>query len=65
MAKRRYVRNTAIVLLSLIVLSCQKEEVDLSNINLLSVRFLKANNPSLESSAFLFEKLTVSKVRIF
>lgn len=51
MAKRRFVRNTAIVLLSLIVLSCQKEEeeVDLSNINLLSVRFLKANNPSLGS----------------
>lgn len=51
MAKRRFVRNTAIVLLSLILLSCQKEEeeVDLSNINLLSVRFLKANNPSLGS----------------
>jgi len=48
MSKSCFMRNTAIVLLSLIVLSCQKEEkVDLSNINLLSVSFLKANNPSL------------------
>ena len=51
MLKRRIVRKTAILLLSLIVLSCQKEResVDLSSVNLLSVSFLKANNPSLGS----------------
>jgi hypothetical protein len=50
MFKKFIVRNTAIVFLSLLVLSCQKEEeIDLSNINLLSVSFQKANNPSLVS----------------
>ena len=50
MFKRLIVRNTAIVYLSLLVLSCQKEEeIDLSNINLLSVSFQKASNPSLDS----------------
>ena len=48
---RLIVRNTAIVFLSLLVLSCQKEEeIDLSNINLLSVSFQRASNPSLNSN---------------
>ena len=43
-------RKVAIVLLSIFVLSCQKEDkVDLIDPNLLSVSFQKANNPSLES----------------
>lgn len=51
MFKRYVVRKYAIVLLSLFVLSCQKDEkeVDLLGPNLLSVSFQKANNPSLES----------------
>ncbi len=51
MFKRYVVRKYAIVLLSLFVLSCQKDEkeVGLLGPNLLSVSFQKANNPSLES----------------
>ena len=51
MFKRYVVRKYAIVLLSLFVLSCQKDEkeVGILDPNLLSVSFQKANNPSLES----------------
>ena len=43
-------RKVAFVILSMLVLSCQKEEkVNLSDTNLLSVSFLKANNPSLKA----------------
>ena len=43
-------RKVSYIILSLLILSCQKEkEIDLSNINLLSVSFLKSNNPSLET----------------
>ena len=55
MFKRYVVRKYAIVLLSLFVLSCQKDEkeVDILDPNLLSVSFQKANNPSLESDVEL------------
>ena len=50
MLRRSIVRKVAVVLLSIFVLSCQKEdEVDLIDTNLLSVSFQKANNPSLET----------------
>jgi len=43
------VRKVSFIFLSFLILSCQKEEeIDLGNINLLSVSFLKSNNPSLE-----------------
>ena len=62
MFKRFIVRNTAIVFLSLLVLSCQKEEeIDLSNINLLSVSFQKANNPSLDSD-IMYNSLQIRKL---
>ena len=42
-------RKVSFIFLSFLILSCQKEEeIDLGNINLLSVSFLKSNNPSLE-----------------
>ena len=50
MLRKSIVRKVAVVLLSIFVLSCQKEDkVDLIDPNLLSVSFQKANNPSLES----------------
>ena len=50
MLRKSIIRKVAVVLLSIFVLSCQKEDkVDLIDPNLLSVSFQKANNPSLES----------------
>ena len=49
MSKRDIVRKVSFIFFSFLILSCQKEEeIDLGNINLLSVSFLKSNNPSLE-----------------
>ena len=50
MLKKNIVRKISFIILSLLILSCQnEEEIDLSNINLNSVSFLKVNNPSLET----------------
>ena len=44
-------RKVSFIFLSFLILSCQKEEeIDLSNINLLSVSFQRASNPSLNSN---------------
>jgi len=50
MLKRNIFPKVSFIILSLLVLSCQNEKgIDLSNINLLSVQFQKAHNPSLDS----------------
>ena len=50
MLKRNIFPKVSFIILSLLVLSCQNEKgIDLSNINLLSVKFQKVHNPSLDS----------------
>ena len=57
-------RKVSFIFLSFLILSCQKEEeIDLSNINLLSVSFQRASNPSLNSNIkldFDNEETTIS-----